>query len=443
MREINRIFRFLLLALAFSLALYGADKEVELKAGWNQIRIPYDRIKIELLSANDDIEVIWAYQNGRYNLATNVLEYKLLAKDSHDIGLINSLSYGESIYVLAKRATTLTFVGSDNYNPPVRANQITSRWKQMSRHDFKATQYNVISRIVEGYPVIAAKLVMKDNRPSLKIFTNDSSQASKIPAEFFEDFEVGEDESFWIKDISSVEDIDTFDVTLEDTPNQGGALATLGIDARSTNKNRSYLSVRIVALKEGESSENETVLFDDYVKINYGKQNIKTIMPMLEEGMSGNYRIYVIKDLSAQYDKHGIDIFNLANEDSSNVQEVYDAILKSSQSFDVTLNGNSTESIYDMKVQSREYANSVLLYNPYNALNRIAKNRLVDIATLSYNDLDKHTEFQLTLEAYGNSGETIDTTDIKAFINVNGSQEPVVVLNQAGDLANLPKLKIA
>lgn len=442
MKNIHIFIYIALLSLFLTLNVQASDKQIELKKGWNQITVPYDNIKIILLIANNDIEVIWAYQNGKYNLATNILDYKLMAKNSTDIGMINSLSYGESIYILAKEDTTMTFVGTENNNPPVRSNHISSEWKQMSRQDFASTEYNVISRIVEGAPVIVSKIVMSDGRPSLKVYSNDATEASKINPEFFEDFEVGESESFWIKDISSVEDINKFDFSVSGTkPTLGGDIGKFAIDATSINKNRNYLSVNLVAIKDGDFSNPTYTLFNDYIKLNEDTQEIKTIMPMIESGQEGKYRVYAIKDLSAQYDKLGIDLFNIDSTNKIDMREAYNTILENSDYIDVNLVGNNPNAVYDLKIESREYANSVLYYDPLKALNEIAQNQSKDLSELSYGNIGRHTEFQLSLDAYGNDGVAIDTTKIKAYITVGGTHEPIVVLGENGDLKDSYELK--
>ena len=108
MKIINRFISTILLSTLLMGSLMAADKGVDIKKGWNQITVPYDHVKVVLLIANPDIEIIWAYQRGKYNLASNVLDYKLMAKESDSIGIIESLSYGESLYVFAKESTTIT-----------------------------------------------------------------------------------------------------------------------------------------------------------------------------------------------------------------------------------------------------------------------------------------------------------------------------------------------
>ncbi|RLA79293.1 MAG: hypothetical protein DRG78_13230, partial [Epsilonproteobacteria bacterium] len=94
---------YIILLTFFSiLHLHAADVDVELKKGWNQISVPFDHIKIDVLTANEEIEVIWAYQNNGYNLATRNFEYSDLAKKSAEYGILRGLSFGESIYILAK-----------------------------------------------------------------------------------------------------------------------------------------------------------------------------------------------------------------------------------------------------------------------------------------------------------------------------------------------------
>ena len=435
MKIINRFISTILISALFIGSLMAADKDVDIKKGWNQITVPYDHVKVVLLIANPDIEIIWAYQRGKYNLASNVLDYKLMAKESDSIGIIESLSYGESLYVFAKESTTITFVGVENTNPPVRSGHITPEWKQMSRNDFKSTQWNVISKIVEGSPVIVSKIVMVDGRPSIKVYTNDANEAAKISPEFFEDFEVGESESFWIRDISSVDDINRFDFTISGAkPTQGGDIVKFAIDANSINKNRHYLSVMIVAIKDGDTANKQYTLFNDYIEINHGTQEIKAVMPMLGSGDDGRYRIFAIKDLSAQYDQEGIDLYNMQNEDEAEVAEVFEKILLNSEYRDVTLSGNNPDAVYDMKIESREYANSVLYYDPLKELNRLAQNQSRDLVDMSYTDIGRHTEFQLSLDAYGNSGDMIASTKIRAYVTVGGVQEPIIVLGDNGDL---------
>ncbi len=434
---IKPITLFFLTTIFFS-SLYAIDKEVTLKKGWNQIRVPLEHIKLPLLVANSDIEVIWSYQLGKYNLLTNNLQYRLLEKKDNSIGVIRALSYGESIYVLATTETTLTFVGNENLTPPVRSGIINSSWTQMSKNDFASNQWNVISKIVGDNPVIAAKIVMKDERPSIKIYSNNRDEANRIKANssnFFEDFEVTDDEAFWIKDVSNVDNISTLNFAITgEIPTEGADIVKFNIDATSSNKKRHYLALKIIAIKDGDIQNKEHELFNDYIKLNEGSQEIKAIMPMLEDFDNGTYRIYAIKDLSAQYDAVGIDIFNLEDVDKERLSSAYKAVLDNSEYIDISLNGNKASVTYDMKVASREYANSVLFYNPLNELNRLAKNQSKDLSELSYTNIGRHTEFQLTIRAYGNSGNAIAHSKLKAYITVNGVKEPIIVLGEGGDL---------
>ena len=137
MKTINKIIQIITFTLLVLGGLNAASTDVELTKGWNQIRVPLDHVKIDVLLAEENVDVIWAYQNARFNLATNNKEYLKLADRSYETGLLRSLSFGESIYILAKEAVNITFVGQKNLNPPVRSEVLTSVWTQMSKKDFK------------------------------------------------------------------------------------------------------------------------------------------------------------------------------------------------------------------------------------------------------------------------------------------------------------------
>ena len=429
MKMINKfIYISLLLAVVVS-SLSAASRDVEVQQGWSQLTVPYDNVKVDLLVADDNIDVIWAYQNGRYKIASRNSDYIDMANDSSEIGIIRGLSYGESIYVFAKEDSTITFVGQENYNPPVRSGHLTSMWQQMSRADFKSTQWNVISKIADGQLFIASKIVMKDGRPSIKVYSNDPAEAAKISPEFFEDFEVSENESFWIKDVTNVDSINRFDFSIVRTPDEGGDMAEFAIDATSTNTNKSYLSVRIVAFKDGDPSNKEHILFDDYVKLNQGVQNISVVMPMLLSSDFGSYRVYAIQDLAAQYDRVDIDLYNIIDEDPAEVESAYRDILLNAEYRNVVLSGNNGDVVYSMKMESREYANSVLYYDPLAQLNKLAQNQSKDLSEFSYANLPKHTEFQLNIEAYGNGGVAIKSTKVKAYLTVDGTPREIVVMS--------------
>ena len=435
MKAINKIIYLLLLSMFLISSLNAADQDVELRKGWNQIVVPFDHIKIDLLTASEDIEVIWAYQNRRYNLATRIKEYKNLAKESDTVGIIRSLSYGEAIYVLANKDTVITFVGQKNVRPPVRADKITSQWTQMSKNDFGAQEWSVISKIVEGTTVIAAKIVMHEGRPSIKVYSNDATEKARIEKSgYFEDFEVADYESFWIKDITNDADIDKFDFSILNNPSKGGEIVKFSVEASSTNKNRHYLSVRIVAFKDGNLNNEEHILFDDYVKLNENSQQIKAVLPMLKAGDFGSYRIFAIKDLAAQYDKVGIDLYNIRYENVENVKEEYSKILDNSDYQNLSINSNNTDAVYDLLIESREYSNSIFLYDPIKELNRLAKNQFKDFNEYKYEDIAKHTEFQLSLKAYGNNAQTINKTKVKAYLKVAGNYEEIINLNEDASL---------
>lgn len=432
----NVVMKFFLTLLCFTSLIYAIDKEIALKEGWNQISVPYDNIKMDLLIGNPELEVIWAYQNGQYNLLTNNLRYRLLEKKTTDIGSLESLSIGESIYVLAKSDTYITFVGVENLNPPIRSSHINSQWRQMSRKDFPSTEWNVISKIVDGAPIIASKIVMEDSKPSLKVYTNDPNEVSKINPEYFQDFEVLENESFWIRDVMNVSDIDSFEFLITKLPSQGGEAITFSLEGSSTNKKRNFLPVKIVAIKEGVTNAREYVLFDDYVRLNNGEQEIQAIIPTLENEDSGTYRIYVIKDLAAQYEKLGIDIFNLGDESAEEILQADKEVLANSEYRVVSLSGNASEVTYDMKIASREYANSVLYYDPYKELQRLAKNQSKDLSAYSYEDIARHTEFQISLKAYGNNSQKVDLTKVKAYLNVANQEKELIVLRKNNTLGS-------
>lgn len=434
MKSINKIIYHLLIGFLLSISLNGADKSITVKKGWSQLSVPLDSVQVDLLIADENIDVIWAYQNNRYRLLSKNDDYITMANKSLDIGILRSLSYGESIYVLAKEDSEITFVGQKNYNPPVRADHITSMWKQMSRDDFASTEWNVISKITQGQLIIASKVVMVDDRPSIKVYSNDPNEVAKINPEFFEDFEVGESESFWIKDVTNVDNINQFDFATLIAPTKGGDIADFTIDATSTNKNKDFLAVKIVAFKDGNPNNKEHILFDDYVALNQGTQNISVVMPMLLSSDFGTYRVYAIKDLAAQYDTEGIDIFNILNEDVAKVSSAYAKILNNSTSVDVSLNGNNTDVVYQVKLESREYANRVLYYDPVIKLNSLAENQSKDISEFSYADIGKHTEFQFNIKAFGNEGMIVPKTKVKAYITVNGTPREVMVLSDRSRL---------
>lgn len=431
-----KIIHFLLLITLFTLSVYGADKEITLSKGWNQISVPFDRVNIDLLTANENIEVVWAYQNFKYNVATRNEEYIRIAKANNDIDFIRSLSYGESLYILAKEETILTIIGSKVLKRAVRSEQITSLWQQMSRDDFTSSQWNSISKIIDGAPLIAAKIVMKDSRPSIKVYTNDAFEADKINAEYFEDFSVGENEAFWVKDITSTSDIDSFEFKMLQTPSKGGNLATFSINATSTNEKRHFLHVQIVAIKDGDSTNNKHILYDDYVKLGEGEQEIQTVVPMLLSEDFGEYKIFAIKDIAAQYEKDGIDVYDFENLDEDVQENSYSNILDSSDFVSVGLNENAgiDDIAYTLKVQSREYANSVLYYDPLAELNKLAKARSKDLSELGYEDIERHTEIQMTLRAFGHGGEAIDSVNIKTYIETSSGNKEVLVLSNAKSL---------
>ncbi len=431
MKIVQKIVYILLITLS---SLGAESLDVTLNKGWNQITVPLDHIKIDLLVADENIDVIWAYQNAKYRLATQNKEYIKLADHNFETGILRSLSFGESIYVLAKEETTLTFVGQKNFNPPVRSEFLSSVWTQMSRKDFKDSKWNLISKITEGQQIIASKIVMKDNRPSLKVYSNVASEVAKINPEFYEDFEVGENDSFWIKDAANVEDIENFNFALINTPSKGGEAIDFTIDASSSDKNRRFLSVKIVAFKDGDVNNQEHILFDDYVKLNFAEQSLSSVLPMLLESDFGSYRVYAIKDLAAQFDKVGIDLFNLLDTNAEDVKEAYKNILASSEYKDITLSTNSSEVVYRMKLESREYANSVLYYNPLKELNRLAQNQSKDLSEFSYKDIGKHTEFQLNIQAFGHSGLAVKETKIKAYLKVASTLREVIILSDKSRL---------
>ena len=434
MKMINKfIYLTLFLMLTIS-TMDAASRDIDVQKGWSQLTVPYDNVKVDLLVAEDNIDVIWARQNGRYKIASRNSEYIDMANDSYEIGIIRGLSYGESIYVFAKEDTTITFVGQENHNPPVRSDHLTSMWQQMSRDDFKSTKWNVISKIAEGQLIIASKIVMKDGRPSIKVYSNDPTEVAKINPEFFEDFEVSADESFWIKDVTNVNSINKFDFSVLQTPNEGGDMARFAIEATSTSKNKSYLAVRIVAFKDGDPSNKEHILFDDYIKLNQGVQEIPIVMPMLLSSDFGSYRVYAIKDLAAQYDTVGIDLYNIADEDPADVESAYRDILQDAEYITVGLNGNNSDVVYSMKMESREYANSVLYYDPLKELNKLAQNQSKDLSEFTYSNIPKHTEFQLSIEAYGNGGVAIKSTKVKAYLTVDGTPREIVVMSDRSRL---------
>lgn len=443
MKTIQKTIKLVILVLLFSFSLNAADKDIALVKGWNQITVPFDRVKVDLLTADENIEVIWAYQNFQYNLATRDENYANKARNSADIDFIRSLSFGESLYVLAKNDTILTFVGVTNTNPPVRSEHMTSMWTQMSRNDFASTEWNNISKIVDGAPVIASKMVMKDGRPSLKVYSNDVNEASKINPEFFEDFSVGEDESFWIKDIANVSDIEKFDFAITQTPSKGGEVINFSIDAASTNKKRHYLSVKIVAIKDADVNNKEHVLYDDYVQLNQNAQEVRSVMPMFLNADFGTYRIYAIKDLAAQYDKAGIDIYNLQYADEALVKEAYKNILANSDYRDITIGSNAdlNDISYYLKLESREYANSVLFYEPLDELNRIAKAQSKDLSDLGYKDIERHTEIQMTLNTYGHAGQILDEVNLTPYLTTSSGKYKVLVLSDSKRLSTITKLK--
>jgi len=435
MKNNLKLFYIFFITLFLISPLSASDKTVSLSQGWNQIRVPLDNIKMSILKETSNVSVIWAFQNGRYNLATNNLNYKLLQQQDSSIGEIRALSYGESLYVFADEETSMTFVGQENPNPPVRADKISTAWTLMSRADFPSSDWDVISKIVEDIPIIASKIVMKDGVASIKVFSNVPAEVAKINPKYFEDFQVSDDEAFWIKDASNVDDIDKFDFSIKGvTPSSGGELAKFNLDITSTNKSRHYLGVKLVAFKDGDFANKEHELFNDYVNINQGVQEVKAIVPMVNVEEYGTYRVYAIKDLNAQYEKRGINIYDLANVNKTALQEAYQDILANSSFVDIAISDTQTEVVYDMEVSSREYANDVLYYNPLKELNRLAKNRSKDLSELSYTNIGRHTEFSLNLNAYGNVGRDIDTTKIKAYLKVNGVNEPVIVLGEGGDL---------
>ncbi len=435
--------KLLLIMLLATSALMGASKSVMLQKGWNQLSVPLDHIKIDLLLADANVDVIWAYQNGRYHLASKNSEYLQIANRSFDIEILKSLSYGESIYVLAKDASEMIFVGQTNTKPPVRSNKITSMWRQVSRNDFASVQWNVVSRITQGHNIIAAKIVMEDNRPSLRVYSSDPNEAAKISANYFEDFEVGEHESFWVRDVTNLDTLDTFSFALDNTPSQGGELIKAKIKASSSNKNKHFLVLRIVALKDGNTDNKEYVLFDDYIPINQGDQSVDIVMPMLLTQNFGNYTIYAIADLAAQYDKEGIDIYNRDSYNEAQIKSAYTKILQRVPSSSVNLSGNSDKVSYSLKMQSREYANSIYYYDPLKELNRIAKNQAKDISNFGYLDLEKHAEFQFNLQAFGNSGKPIEKSQIKAYLHVNGTPKEVIILGgESGESHTIENMKV-
>jgi len=434
MKIINKIVWIFFFVVLFFNSLYATTKEVTVKQGWNQIRVPLDNVKVEFLTSDENIDVIWANQYGKYKLGSNNPAYIEAAQARSDIDVLYSLSFGESIYLFAKEDSTVTFVGKENTSPPARSDKLTSVWVQMSKKDFKASEWNLISKIVAGQQVIASKIVMRDGRPSIKVFSNVPEEVAKINPKYFEDFEVGEDESFWVRDASNISDINKFDFAMTKVPTKGGQAIDFTIDAASNDKNRNYLAVKIVAFKDGDINNQEHVLFDDYVKLNFGVVSIESVMPMLLEKDFGNYKIYVVKDLAAQYDKYGIDFYNLKNENPDDIKKAYRPLIDSSIVKDVTLSTNSSDVVYRLKIESREYANSVLYYDPLKELNRLAKNQSKDIEEFSYKDIPKHTSFQLNVQAYGNGGKVVDKTKIKAYINVNGIPKEIIILSDRSRL---------
>lgn len=442
MKNNLKLFYIFFITLFLISPLSAADKTVSLSQGWNQIRVPLDSIKMSILKDTPNVSVIWAFQNGRYNLATNDLNYKLLGQQDSSVGEIRALTYGESLYIFADEETSMTFVGQEKLNPPVRSDKMSNAWTLMSRADFASSDWDVISKIVGDTPIIASKIVMKNGVASIKVFSNVAEEVAKINPEYFEDFQVSDDEAFWIKDASNVDDINKFDFSIKGTtPNNGGELAKFNLDISSNNKSRHYLGVKLVAFKDGNFANKEHELFNDYVNINQGVQEVKAIVPMVNVEEYGTYRVYAIKDLNAQYEKRGIDIYDLAKVSQTALQEAYQDILANSSFVDISISGVQTEVVYDMEVSSREYANDVLYYNPLKELNRLAKNQSKDLSELSYTNIGRHTEFSLNLNAYGNVGRDVDTTKIKAFIEVGGAQEPVIVLGEGGDLKETYDIK--
>ena len=434
MKIINKIVWISFFVTLLLSGLNAATKEVTVTQGWNQIRVPFDNVNVDFLTSDENIDVIWANQYGTYKLGSNNASYLEAAQARSDIGVLSNLSFGESIYLFAKEDSTITFVGTENTSPPARSDKLTSVWVQMSKKDFKESEWNFISKIVEGQQVIASKIVMKDGRPSLKVFSNVAEEVAKINPKYFEDFEVGEDEAFWVRDASNISDINKFDFLMTKVPSKGGETVDFRVDAASNDKNRNYLAVKIVAFKDGDIRNKKHVLFDDYVKLNFGVQSIESVMPMLLEEDFGNYKIYVIKDLAARYDKYGIDFYNLNNESPDDVKKAYQQILDSSIVQDVTLSANSSEVVYRLKIESREYANNVLYYDPLKELNRLAKNQSRGLEEYSYKDISKHTSFQLNVQAYGHGGKLVEKTKIKAYINVNGTPKEVIILSDRSRL---------
>ena len=109
MKNNLKLFYIFFITLFLISPLSAADKTVSLSQGWNQIRVPLDSIKMSILKDTPNVSVIWAFQNGRYNLATNDLNYKLLGQQDSSVGEIRALTYGESLYIFADEETSMTF----------------------------------------------------------------------------------------------------------------------------------------------------------------------------------------------------------------------------------------------------------------------------------------------------------------------------------------------